>query len=58
MRKTLSNKQIEKWVQRQRLEYAAGTLSKRKIDRLERIPGWSWAPENSEQRINPAISQG
>ena len=42
----LNDKQLEKWVQRQRQEYAAGTLSKRKIDRLERIPGWSWNPES------------
>jgi len=54
----LEDEGIDELIECLRLEYAAGTLSKTKIDRLERIPGWSWVPDSSEQPINPAIRHG
>lgn len=30
------------WMQEQRKEYHAGTLSLYKIKKLEAIPGWTW----------------
>lgn len=45
---TLTDKQIEKWVQLHREKYAAGTLRKWQMNRLEHIPGWSWVAEPVE----------
>ena len=38
---------IEKFVEEQRRLYAVGELAQWKIDRLERIPGWSWRDSKS-----------
>lgn len=34
--------ELKAWADEQRRLYHAGTLSKWKIARLERVPGWTW----------------
>lgn len=36
------DKQIEKWMAEQRKRYAEGKLPKWMVNRLEKIPGWTW----------------
>lgn len=36
------------WMNRQRRTYAAGRLSADKVQKLESIPGWTWAQTTSE----------
>jgi hypothetical protein len=54
---TLTDKQIVEWVQLHREKYAAGTLRKWQIERLERIPGWSWTPESVEHATKAITKQ-
>ena len=39
-----NGKLLGKWVSHQRANYKKGTLSKDKIQRLEKLPKWEWAP--------------
>ena len=50
------DEQIERNIANLRQMYAEGVLRKWQIDRLERIPGWSWSLESSENP-NRCISE-
>jgi hypothetical protein len=41
----MTDEEIRNWITDQQREYAAGTLAKSRIRRLERIPGWEWGCE-------------
>ena len=45
---TENGKVLGKWVSHQRANYKSGRLTKDKISKLEKLPGWTWAPLNKK----------
>ncbi len=51
-------RQLAGWLNNQRTRYNKGTLDQEKIDRLETVTGWSWAPKDDQyQRGFHALEQ-
>jgi superfamily II DNA or RNA helicase len=51
-------RQLAGWVNKQRTRYNNGILDQEKIDRLETITGWTWAPKDDQyQRGFQALQQ-
>ena len=40
---------LAQWVEDQRESYRHGTLSQEQINKLERIPGWTWVSTGDAQ---------
>lgn len=51
-------RQLAGWLNNQRTRYNKGTLDQEKIDRLETVTGWTWAPKDDQyQRGFHALQQ-
>jgi superfamily II DNA or RNA helicase len=51
-------RQLAGWLNKQRTRYNKGTLDQEKIDRLQTVTGWTWAPKDDQyQRGLHALQQ-